>query len=85
MPEPEPTSKDPRGHEAHEHDLDLDEDAPVDAADFMGDDETAEEAVVDVRRPASKKVASTISGRKFRKRDLVNIDELRPSLARNEP
>ena len=33
------------------------------------------------RVPGSKKVASAITGRKYRKRDLVNIDELRPTLA----
>jgi len=32
-------------------------------------------------RRVSKRVKSAISGRKYRKRDLVNIDDLRPSLA----
>lgn len=34
-----------------------------------------------VRKPPSKRVASAISGKRYRKRDLVRLDTLRPALA----
>ena len=34
-----------------------------------------------VRKPPSKRVASAISGKRYRKRDLVRLDALRPTLA----
>ena len=34
-----------------------------------------------VRRPPSKRIASSISGKRYRKRDLVRLDALRPTLS----
>lgn len=47
---------------------------------IAAEDEVLENIDGSLKRP-SKRVASSISGRKFKKRDLVNVDELRPSLA----
>ena len=71
----------------HDRDLDDEEfDALQDAADAdeVDDADAADEAAglapAGVRaRP--KKLPSALSGRKYRKRDLVKIDEIRPSLA----
>ncbi|HTJ58187.1 MAG TPA: DUF1003 domain-containing protein [Devosiaceae bacterium] len=35
----------------------------------------------EIGRPPSKRIASAISGKRYRKRDLVKVDELRPTLA----
>ena len=65
--------------------MDDEDDSSLDDSDIEGEAETELEEVVEdgktrvVRR--RKKVPSAISGKKFRKRDLVNIDGLRPSLA----
>jgi len=34
-----------------------------------------------VTKPPSKRIASAISGKRYRKRDLVSLDALRPALA----
>ena len=66
----------------HDLDQDMDGDSSLmdDDSSEAGDDDAADSDLI-TRRRASKKVASDISGRKYRKRDLVSIDELRPSLA----
>ncbi len=68
-------------------DLDLEHDHEPEESDLVDDggegpeDDLAPPPQI-LRRPRpSKKVASAISGRKYRKRDMINIDELRPSLA----
>jgi len=53
----------------------------VDDADLVVVDETATETEPAAPGRPSKKRPSAISGRKYRKRDLVDIDTLRPSLA----
>ena len=86
MPGPEKTPRPTRDLDPDDMDQDLDQDMDSDST-MMDDDssETGDEDVADsdlIARPrSSKKVASDISGRKYRKRDLVSIDELRPSLA----
>ena len=67
-----------------DHDLDQDMDGDsslMDDDSSDGGDEDATDSDLIARPRTSKKVASDISGRKYRKRDLVSIDELRPSLA----
>jgi uncharacterized membrane protein len=67
-----------------EADLDHHDDLEASAADLAASDGGDEDNGVSdlIARPrSSKKIASAISGRKYRKRDLVNIDELRPTLA----
>src|SRR5438876_1366474 len=35
----------------------------------------------EISKPPSKRIASAISGKRFRKRDLVKVDQLRPTLS----
>ena len=66
-----------------ERDIDLEGEGEA-GEDTDGDvDHVDEEPVVAGRplRQRPKKIPSAISGRKYRKRDLISIDELRPSLA----
>lgn len=47
-----------------------------------GEVSTAEAGMPDeITRPPSKRIASAISGKRYRKRDLVKVEELRPTLA----
>ncbi len=64
---------------ANDTDRDLDNSSDENGVENGEDDNGG--ADLNARPRSSKKVASAISGRKYRKRDLVNIDELRPSLA----
>ena len=68
-----------------EHDID---DEELDGLEEAGDEAAADEAEtqdvvagVPAARTRPKKQPSALTGRKYRKRDLVNIDQLRPSLA----
>ncbi len=60
-------------------------DAPADDGDTMVEPDVPDsdpmDDIVPNRPKTSKKKPSAISGRKFKKRELVRIDELRPSLA----
>ncbi|MFO1136371.1 MAG: DUF1003 domain-containing protein [Rhodoblastus sp.] len=82
----QPNDPRPAG-KAPEQDID---DEELDALDEGGDEATADEAEAQDEsadapaapgRPRAKKQPSALTGRKYRKRDLVNIDQLRPSLA----
>ena len=68
-----------------EHDID---DEELDGLEEAGDEASADEAEAQdaiagapAARARPKKQPSALTGRKYRKRDLVNIDQLRPSLA----
>ncbi len=50
----------------------------IDSAEPLPADPDTPEAV---RKPPSKRIASAISGKRYRKRDLVRLDALRPTLA----
>ena len=58
-----------------------DEDSDADLDEGDGEVGVAEAGAPGVLARRRKKVASAISGKKFRRRDMVNIDGLRPSLA----
>lgn len=86
----QPNDRAPKGlrldHELDEEDLE----ALPEAADEPGEDSDAGEDVADEAAEATapssgrarpRKIPSALSGRKYRRRDLVKIDELRPSLA----
>ncbi len=79
MTDPETPPADPRDMPPIDHEPEDDHEIEMtgDSGEFMGE----EPGVPPPGRAGSKKIQSAISGRKFRKRDLVNIDELRPSLA----
>ncbi len=83
MSGPEAPPRAPRIEEIEDNDLDdlvMGEDG---GEDDVGDEALGEDGPIDevIARARSKKVPSALSGRKYRKRDLINIDELRPSLA----
>ncbi len=71
-------SEDPRGTASMTADP---QDQLVDEPDLVVVDETAIEAEPAAPGRPRKKRPSAISGRRYRKRDLVDIDALRPSLA----
>ncbi len=78
--EPRPTEI-PREHDIDDEEIDgLDEAGEEAAADEMEAHEAAGTPAAP-GRPRPKKLPSALTGRKYRKRDLVKIDQLRPSLA----
>ena len=63
----------------HDNDGVVDHDIPVIDG---GDAAPAEAGTLEtVTKPPSKRIASAISGKRYRKRDLVSLDALRPTLA----
>jgi uncharacterized membrane protein len=77
MSGPETTPRPPRNEDAD--DLDRDDLMAGDEGEDGGDESVVDEVIARTR--SSKKVPSALSGRKYRKRDLINIDDLRPTLA----
>ncbi len=85
MANPDKSSRPPRLDELPEFEdvneaAQDDAEAAEDGAAESGDDDNGSADLI-ARPRRAKKVASAISGRKYRKRDLVDIDEVRPTLA----
>jgi uncharacterized membrane protein len=79
-----PTTPNSENHPLDENldDHELDKQDAEEEQDFVdGDDETIGDDETVEAKQRVKKAASAISGRKYRKRQLVRIDSLRPSLA----
>ncbi|MEI2735743.1 MAG: DUF1003 domain-containing protein [Rhodoblastus sp.] len=75
--DPRPAGRPPE-QDIEDEELDGLEEAAADEAEVQ--DELADVPAAP-GRPRPKKLPSALTGRKYRKRDLVNIDQLRPSLA----
>ena len=58
------------------------EDADVEAGTPVIDDGAAGRAAGPPAKPSSKRIPSAISGKRYKKRDLVKLEALRPTLAR---